>query len=349
MYMRQTKRKFVALSTALAMALVLVASLVPTTVLHADSTEKYIHADGTIDDQWDDAIANIPGTSEYTSIEKGEGNTIIFTDLIINGGEWSGISFYSNDAWTFIFMGTNKMNMIIPDSGGDLTVSVGDNSTVVLDKVVGGFSLAEGTTADKDITNASMDAPVENVTLSGPSGGGGDDPSPAPDPDPTPTPDPTPSSDVTTITNGSSATLSQASDGTVSFRIEKDLAYFTNGGKLYIDNQEVPTDMYTATQGSTIITLAKEYASKLADGVEHAVKVVFNDGETVEAKITVNAASSDASTATSSTATAASTSTSTTTKAAAAKTADALPYAGLALVFVGASAIGVIAFRRKNS
>ncbi len=95
--------------------------------------------------------------------------------------------------------------------------------------------------------------------------------------------------------------------------------------------------------------LGKEFASKLIDGVEHAVKVEFNDGETVEAKLTVKAAASEASTATSSAATAASTSTSTTKKASAPKTADALPYVGLVLVFMGTSAIGVISYRRKNS
>jgi len=95
--------------------------------------------------------------------------------------------------------------------------------------------------------------------------------------------------------------------------------------------------------------LGKEFASKLIDGVEHAVKVVFNDGETLEATITIKAAFADASTATSSAATAASTSTSTAKKASAPKTADALPYAGLMLVFMGTSAIGVISYRRKNS
>ena len=89
--------------------------------------------------------------------------------------------------------------------------------------------------------------------------------------------------------------------------------------------------------------LGKEFASKLIDGVEHAVKVVFNDGETLEAKLTVKAALAEASTATSSTETA------TTVKATAPKTADALPYAGLMLVFMGTSAIGVISYRRNNS
>ena len=95
--------------------------------------------------------------------------------------------------------------------------------------------------------------------------------------------------------------------------------------------------------------LGKEFASKLIDGVEHTVKVVFNDGETLEAKLTVKAALEEASTATSSVATAASTSTSTAKKATAPKTAAALPYVGLVLVFMGTSAIGVISYRRKNS
>ena len=157
------------------------------------------------------------------------------------------------------------------------------------------------------------------------------------------------SSDVTTITSGSTVSLNQADDGTVSFRLDKPLSYFENGGELYIDNNLVPREQYTYREGSTIITLGKEFASKLIDGVEHTVKVVFNDGETLEAKLTVKAALADASTVTSSAATAASTSTSTTKKASAPKTADALPYAGLMLVFMGTSAIGVISYRRKNS
>lgn len=151
------------------------------------------------------------------------------------------------------------------------------------------------------------------------------------------------SSDVTTITSGSTVSLNQADDGTVSFRLDKPLSYFENGGELYIDNNLVPREQYTYREGSTIITLGKELASKLTDGVEHAVKVVFNDGETLEAKLIVKAALAEASTATSSTATA------TTVKATAPKTDDSLPYVGLVLVFVGTAAIGVIAYRRKNS
>lgn len=330
--MRQTKRRFVALSTALAMALVLVASLVPATVLHANSTEKYIHADGTIDDQWDGAIANIPGTSEYTSIEKGEGNTIIFTDLTINGGDWSGISFYSQDAWTFIFMGTNKMNMIINDFDGDLTVSVGDNSTLVLDKVIGGFSLAEGTTADKDITSASYDDPVENVILSGPS--------PTPDPD-------TPS--VTVKDGYANQTVAPGSAITIGF--DTAITNFVDGteqGLVYIDGTEVPSQYITATEGSTIITVAQEYLSQLAEGA-HKMVVKFLDGTEGEASFTISssaAASADGTTASSGTA---SSTAATTTKVTSPKTADVLPIAGIALVFVGATAIGVIAIRRKNS
>ena len=154
------------------------------------------------------------------------------------------------------------------------------------------------------------------------------------------------SSDITTITSGSTVSLNQADDGTVSFRLDKPLSYFENSGELYIDNNLVPREQYTYREGSTIITLGKEFASKLIDGVEHAVKVVFNDGETLEAKLTVKAALADASTVAS---TATATSTSTTVKASAPKTADTLPYAGLALVFVGTSAIGVISYRRKNS
>ena len=344
--MKKAKRRIVALATSITMAFVLVAAMVPATVSKAVANEKYIYPDGFVGigaegeaDAHGNYMANIPGTSEYTSIEKGDGNTIIFTDLTINGGDGTGISFYSQDAWTFRFVGTNSMNMIMCDGSGDLNVSVSDNSTLTLGKVVGGFVLADGTTADKDISNASMDNPIENVTLSGPSGG--DDPSPTPDPD-------TPSVPV----KDGYADQTVASGSAITIGFDTAITNFVNGteqGLVYIDGTKVPPQYITATEGSTIITVSQEYLSQLAEGA-HKMVVKFLDGTEGEASFTISssaAASADGTTASSGTAS--STVATTTTKATAAKTADALPYAGLALVFVGASAIGVIAYRRKNS
>ena len=227
------------------------------------------------------------------------------------------------------------------DKGAKLTVTgfvAGDGRPIVLE---------ENTKANKDVSAlATASDQVTDVIFTGPSGGG-TDPSEDPTVGPTVAPQ-TPTSDVTTIANNGSATLAPAADGTVSFRIEKDFEYFQNGGKLFIDGQEVPSDQYYATPGSTIITLVKEYASKLSDGLDHAVKVVFNNGEEFNATIKVSPASSDATAANGTSGTASSTA-ATTTKVTSPKTADVLPIAGIALVFVGATAIGVIAIRRKNS
>lgn len=330
--MRQTKRKIVALSTAFVMAFALVAAMLPT-VSQADNNELYIHSDGTVNDQRDGAIANIPGSSEYTSIEKGEGNTIIFTGITINGGDSTGISYYEeHDAWTFRFVGTNSMNMIMNDFDVPLTVSVADNSTVALSKVIGGFSLADGTKADKDISNASFDEPVENVTLSGPTGGGG-------------------STDPVPVKAGDSQTVTPGSPVVISF--DKEFSKFENGGAVFLDDSTEPlsTDCYTATSGSTVITLLDSFTKTLKEGA-HTLKVKFNDDSVGTATFTVSAsANSDGSASgTSGTATSGtSSSAATTTKVAAPKTADVLPFAAIAVVFVGATAIGVIAIRRKNS
>lgn len=157
--------------------------------------------------------------------------------------------------------------------------------------------------------------------------------------DQTPAASSTTTSTVTTLTEGASATIAQADDGSVTFRYDKPLSYFANGGELYIDGNKIGRDQYEYYEGSTIIKLGKELASKLADGAEHAIKVVFNDGTEVNSKITVtpNAAASATAAA------------ATTTKVKSPKTADVLPFVGIAVVFVGATAIGVIAIRRKNS
>ena len=71
------------------------------------------------------------------------------------------------------------------------------------------------------------------------------------------------------------------------FRIDADYSLFQNGGKLYIDDILVDTNNYTSESGSTIITLKKDYVSKLGVG-EHKLKVVFNDGGVAESKFTIS-------------------------------------------------------------
>lgn len=348
--MRQTKRKFVALGTALAMALVLVASLVPSFGAKAQEItpsdmQVSLMPDGTLyDGSKDGDIARLGAGSVDSFTVDATNKVVTFTNLSV-----SRIDVDAN-GYTFVFNGTNtvKTQFVVETEMGvdDFTLSLGNNSTLKAGSgeeyqgFYGKIKLADGTTSSADIS----DAMGVQATVSGPSGG--DDPSPTPDPDPTPTP--TDNTDVTTIENGGTATLNPSADGTVSFRIEKDFEYFQNGGKLYVDGLEVPNDQYYATPGSTIITFVKEYASKLSDGLDHAVKVVFSNGEEFNATIKVSPASSDGTAANGTSGTASSTA-ATTTKVTSPKTADVLPIAGIALVFVGATAIGVIAIRRKNS
>ncbi len=71
------------------------------------------------------------------------------------------------------------------------------------------------------------------------------------------------------------------------FRIDADYSLFQNGGKVYIDDILVDVNNYTSESGSTIITLKKDYVSKLSVG-EHTLKVLFNDGGVAESKFTIS-------------------------------------------------------------
>jgi len=127
---------------------------------------------------------------------------------------------------------------------------------------------------------------------------------------------------------GANQTYTIGEDG-ATFRINADYSLFENGGKVYVDDTLVSSDNYSSKTGSTIITFTKDYMSSLPEG-EHTLKVAFNNGGSATTKFTVAKAD-----------------TTTTMKAAAAKTADALPYVGLVLVFMGAFAIAVVSVRRK--
>lgn len=348
----KVRRKIMALGTALAMAFVMIASLVMVTDVKAET--KSVSSVGVtisapdantvikkVTNESSGAVTNDPAPSVTVS---GEGVInenaywVIDPDNVLKEytEEYGGESF---SYWDFnsdnVFSGT-------VEAGKDYyaAIELSSDSLEGYDWADDCAFTVSGGTLYKVVNNPNSGSNVKfvvaKVTIAG-----GD----------APTPTPTPSSEVPTISDGSTVEVAPAEDGTVTFRFEKDLEYFENGGKLYIDGQEVPADMFKATRGSTIITLFKEYAAKLADGAEHAVKVVFNDNTSVEGKIVVKAASSDssASTAANGTSGTASSTAATTTKVTSPKTADVLPIAGIALVFVGATAIGVIAFRRKNS
>ena len=64
-------------------------------------------------------------------------------------------------------------------------------------------------------------------------------------------------------------------DNELTFKVDADYNLFA---KVYIDENLVDESNYKVTEGSTIITLNKEYVNTLNNG-KHTLKVEFNDGE----------------------------------------------------------------------
>ena len=70
----------------------------------------------------------------------------------------------------------------------------------------------------------------------------------------------------------------------VTFEIDADYSLFEDGGKVYVDDEEI--DAFTSKAGSTIITLNDEFVKTLKEG-EHTLKVAFNNGANSITKFTI--------------------------------------------------------------
>jgi len=83
----------------------------------------------------------------------------------------------------------------------------------------------------------------------------------------------------------------------LTFRFDTDYSYFKNGGKVYIDGNELSSSDYTSRSGSTIISVKKEYAKKLGMG-DHTIEVAYTNGTRSRAsfKVTSSGGSSVAAT-----------------------------------------------------
>ena len=77
-------------------------------------------------------------------------------------------------------------------------------------------------------------------------------------------------------------------DSEAEFEIDADYSLFEDGGKVYVDSdtEELDPKNYTSREGSTIITLTKEYVSTLEEG-EHSLKVLFANERESETTFTV--------------------------------------------------------------
>lgn len=73
------------------------------------------------------------------------------------------------------------------------------------------------------------------------------------------------------------------------FEIDADYGLFEDGGEVYVDDNETPLELnvdYTARPGSTIIKLSDVFLKTLSIG-EHALKVVFGDGNIATTSFTI--------------------------------------------------------------
>ena len=78
------------------------------------------------------------------------------------------------------------------------------------------------------------------------------------------------------VTEGANQKYTITKNNEAKFKINADFRLFDDG-KVYVDNELVDPENYTAESGSTIITLKKEFVDTLSVG-EHTLKVLFNDG-----------------------------------------------------------------------
>lgn len=322
--MRQTKRKIVALSTAFVMAFALVAAMVPT-VSEADEPVVVSNVQvtvtnpaprTTIEDENTKLEIALPDGAIYSKAWNcfincfpSEGT---YDDGAIFGTVMQEGSYYAYE----LFLNVEDPNSFAAQDAINIVAKDTAGNTLDVEKIY--------------ISGTQCGFAFKVKATSGGSSGGGD---------------------AVPVKEGDNQTVAPGAPVQISF--DKEFSKFENGGAVYLDDSTEPlsTDCYTATSGSTVITLLDSFTKTLKEGA-HTLKVKFNDDSVGTATFTVSAsANSDGSASgTSGTATSGtSSSAATTTKVAAPKTADVLPFAAIAVVFVGATAIGVIAFRRKNS
>ena len=79
------------------------------------------------------------------------------------------------------------------------------------------------------------------------------------------------------VLDGNNQEVTQASD-IVKFRFNIDYSKFLASGKVFVDGNLTDSKNYDSAEGSTIITLKKEFTSTLAAG-KHTVTVAVDDGE----------------------------------------------------------------------
>ena len=265
--MRQTKRKFVALSTALAMALVLVASLVPTTVAQALSGgPTYIINEVAFD---------------FTSPKAG--------DSVSLGGEDG-----------------NEPSMTTAISTSTVGMKHDESDTP---PIPGGFFVKDSINSVEDFQEVDLEDSLF----------------------------------VGTFESGKTykAVVGGEADIDNGYALADDVNVTVNGGATIVNKKIENT---VSGHNGVLILISFTVGGGESGGGDIPASVPVKDGYS-DQTVSSSAAASTAANGTSGTATS---DTSSTTKVKSPKTADALPIAGIALVFVGATLIAAVAIRRKN-
>ena len=103
---------------------------------------------------------------------------------------------------------------------------------------------------------------------------------------------------VYNYTAGKDSTWTQESNDGLTFRAEREndgsntFEHFTG---VKVDDKELSSDNYTASNGSVIVTLKSDYLNTLSVG-EHTLTLLFDDGDSITTTFTIKAASSVAAT-----------------------------------------------------
>ena len=69
----------------------------------------------------------------------------------------------------------------------------------------------------------------------------------------------------------------EVKDDDALFVVDADYSLFENGGRVFVDDDELTEAEFSSSKGSTKILLNKTYLSSLSDG-DHLISVLFNDG-----------------------------------------------------------------------
>ena len=224
---------------------------------------------------------------------------------------------YPNHTWSDnMGDGSIPITLTIPEAEANYTVTVlggtgggdyaaGESVTITADEPAPGMQFKEWIGADglSFISGSAASAtaiftmPAGNVTVTAsyediPSSY----PPPPPSPSPSPSPSPTPIAPSYTVVGGGNGAWTRDSGTSYTVTVKRDqndsecFSHFTGAA---IDGLALPAGDYSATAGSTVLTLKAAMLQKLSVGA-HTLTLLFDDG-TVSTRLTVNAAPSSSS------------------------------------------------------